>query len=178
MTSIRARLTLLSLLVVLATVAASAATGGPVSGLLGLNTSEASAAKSKPCKKALAVVRKKCRKGNSSACRKARAAAKKKCKVKAGPPKVVGVHDDYYDPTDVSIKSGGSVKWVWDSMNLNPHDVVLVKGPKGTSISDFSTPGTYSINAKFQRTFTKPGTYNFHCTIHSSIMQMKVVVTN
>ncbi len=174
--SIKKRLTLLALLVVLATVAASAATGGPVAGVLGM--SEASAAKSKPCKKAEKAVKKKCKKGNTKACKKAKKQKKRKCKkpVPNGPTKTVGVFDDYYGPDKVSIKAGSSINWVWDNENLDSHDVVLDSGPKGVSIRHFSSPGTYAINAKFKRKFTTPGTYNFYCSIHSTIMRMKVIV--
>ena len=33
-----------------------------------------------------------------------------------------------------------------------------------------------SIGINFKPTFNKPGTYNFICTIHPTVMKMKVVV--
>jgi plastocyanin len=87
----------------------------------------------------------------------------------------VNVRDDYYSPIDARIKRGDSVKWSWGNSNINSHDVTLKKGPKGVKKNDYrSISGAIGIT--FKRTFTKPGTYSFYCTIHPDLMQMDVVV--
>ena len=96
---------------------------------------------------------------------------------KAPKPATVSVADIYFGPTAVTIKKGGSVKWVWAPTNVEPHDVHLKKGPKG-----LKKPGTYSTkttavtNAQFKKVFETPGTYNFICTIHPTKMKMTVTV--
>ncbi len=90
-------------------------------------------------------------------------------------PKVVNVRDDYYSPTKVIAKRGKTVKWKWGFSNTDSHDVTLKKGPKGVKKSNFrSIAGAIGIT--FQPTFKKTGIYNFYCTIHPDIMQMKVVI--
>ncbi len=87
----------------------------------------------------------------------------------------VKVRDDYYSPLKVKIKKKDKVKWSWGFTNLNSHDVTLKKGPKGVKKGDFrSIAGAVGIT--FTRKFTVPGTYNFYCTIHPSVMKMDVVV--
>ena len=90
---------------------------------------------------------------------------------------VVTVGDFYFGPTTATIKKGGSIKWVWASGNTEPHDVHLKKGPKGLkSKGTYSTKTTAVTNARFQKTFDTPGTYNYICTIHPTEMKMTVTV--
>jgi plastocyanin len=95
---------------------------------------------------------------------------------KAPKPVTVSVADYYFGPNSVTIKKGGSVKWVWAPTNTAPHDVHLKTGPKGLKQkSSYSTKTTAVTNAQFKRTFQTPGTYKFICTIHPT--QMKLTVT-
>jgi plastocyanin len=92
-------------------------------------------------------------------------------------PKIVSVADFYFGPNRVTVKKGGSVKWVWASTNTEPHDVHLKKGPKGLKkAGTYSTKTTAVTNAKFKKVFETPGTYNFICTIHPTEMKMTVTV--
>lgn len=92
-------------------------------------------------------------------------------------PARVTVNDFYFGPTAVTIRKGGSVKWVWSSTNSYPHDVHLKKGPKGLkNRSYYSTKTTAVIDATFKRTFATAGTYRFICTIHPTEMHLTVVV--
>lgn len=93
------------------------------------------------------------------------------------PPVKVTVNDFYFAPTAVSVKKGGSVKWIWSEYNTYPHDVHLKQGPKGLKNKGrFSTTTTAVTDASFQRTFEVPGTYKFICTVHPSEMRMTVTV--
>jgi plastocyanin len=96
---------------------------------------------------------------------------------KAAKPKVVTVADFYFGPSAVTIKKGGTVKWVWASTNVEPHDVHLKKGPKGLKQKGtYSTKTTAVTNATFKHAFPTPGTYQFICTIHPTLMKMTVTV--
>jgi plastocyanin len=100
------------------------------------------------------------------------AATKKKPK-----PVMVSVADFYFGPNAVTVKKGGSVKWVWAAANTEPHDVHLKKAPKGLkNKGSYSTKTTAVTNAHFQKTFETPGTYEFICTIHPTQMKMKITV--
>jgi len=90
---------------------------------------------------------------------------------------MVSVADFYFGPNAVTVKKGGSVKWVWAAANTEPHDVHLKKGPAALkNKSRFSTTTTAVTDAHFQRTFEVPGTYKFICTVHPSEMKMTVTV--
>jgi plastocyanin len=90
----------------------------------------------------------------------------------AGPTKTVTVHDDYFSPSKLTVKSGTTIKWTWPTGLTGTHDVMLNKHPKGVKpfMSDYAAGG-YS----FKRKLVKRGTYSFLCDLHQG-MTMKVVV--
>jgi len=104
-------------------------------------------------------------------------AALAKAPPKKPKPVLVSVADFYFGPDAVTVKKGGSVKWVWSPANTEPHDVHLKKGPKGLKkAGTYSTKTTAVTNAEFKKTFETPGTYNFICTIHPTKMKLTVTV--
>jgi plastocyanin len=90
----------------------------------------------------------------------------------AGATRTVSIHDDYFAPSKLTVKSGTTVRWVWGSGLTNTHDVMLAKHPKGVApfMSDYAA-GDYT----FKRKLTKPGTYTFLCELHQG-MKMAIVV--
>ncbi|MBS1881292.1 MAG: cupredoxin domain-containing protein [Actinobacteria bacterium] len=107
--------------------------------------------------------------GTAAAAAQAPAAARKSA--------LVTVNDFYFGPDAVTLKKGGTIKWVWSSANTNPHDVHLKKGPKGLKEkATYSTKTTAVTDAEFKKTFKTPGTYHFICTIHPTEMHLTVVV--
>jgi len=104
----------------------------------------------------------------------------------AGKTKKVKVVDDYYSPTKVTVKKNKQVAFKWDKNNLNTHNVVMKKGPKGVKktkkpcakgkITKCNKSAAGSIGINFKPTFNKPGTYKFTCTIHPTVMNMTVKV--
>jgi plastocyanin len=94
---------------------------------------------------------------------------------KRGTP-VVTVGDDYFAPVDVAVKKDSKVKWVWDSDNLDSHDVVLTsEHPNGVKAKDFRS-SSGAVGIKFAPRFTVPGQYEFICTYHKTVMRMNVKV--
>jgi plastocyanin len=92
-------------------------------------------------------------------------------------PAKVTVNDFYFGPSAVTIKRGGSVKWVWSAINSYPHDVHLKQGPSGLAKrASYSTKTTAVTEAQFQKSFPTPGTYRFICTIHPTEMKLTVTV--
>lgn len=88
----------------------------------------------------------------------------------------ITVGDDYFAPTDVTVKKGSKVKWVWSDENTDTHNVVLTsKHPKGVKASDFRS-SSGAIGITFKRKFDKTGKYGFVCTYHKSVMKVDLTV--
>jgi len=90
---------------------------------------------------------------------------------------VVTVADDYFAPDDVKVPAGSKVKWVWDDVNTDTHNVVVTgTRPDGVKKADFrSSSGAVGIT--YAPKFKVPGKYEFVCTYHKSVMRMDVKVT-
>ena len=87
--------------------------------------------------------------------------------------KKVSVHDNYYNPLNLKVKAGTTVKWVWPNDVGDTHDVNLGKRPKGVKAFHSELVATgYS----FKRTLTKPGKYAIYCSLHDD-MKMAITVT-
>ena len=92
-------------------------------------------------------------------------------------PTIVTVNDFFFGPDTVTIKKDQTVKWVWSSTNTYPHDVHLKQGPKGLKErSTYSTRTTAVADARFKKTFERPGTYRYICTIHPTLMKLTLTV--
>jgi plastocyanin len=79
----------------------------------------------------------------------------------------VGVQDNLFTKTSVTIKKGSAVKWVWENTS-NSHNVT---GIRGTHIHSAT-----KSSGSFSHTFRRRGTYKFICTVHPSQMRMTVRV--
>lgn len=102
----------------------------------------------------------------------------------------VKVADDFYSPTDLTIKKNSKVDFKWDASNTNTHNVVLKKGPKGVKkgcptkgkdaysdlISKCNKSGSGATGIKFKKKFDVKGDYNFICTIHPTVMKIDIKV--
>ena len=85
----------------------------------------------------------------------------------AGSSKTVSVKNNAFSPGSVAIAKGGKVTWKWTQGGV-PHNVTPASGAgsKTSSKKGFT----------FSKTFSKKGTFKYHCTIHSS-MKMTVKVS-
>ena len=88
----------------------------------------------------------------------------------AGGPAMIRVRGEVlsFDPQVVTIKAGETVTWIWEASNN--HSVVS-GGTGGVSPGDCFSDGKYSSGVKaagetFSYTFTKAGTYGYHCAAH------------
>ncbi|HET7508888.1 MAG TPA: plastocyanin/azurin family copper-binding protein [Solirubrobacterales bacterium] len=92
-------------------------------------------------------------------------------------PTIVTVNDFFFGPDSVTIQKGRAVKWVWSSTNTYPHDVHLKQGPKNLKErGSYSTHTTAVTEASFKKTFERPGTYRYICTVHPTLMKLTLVV--
>jgi len=74
----------------------------------------------------------------------------------------VTIQNFAFSPTDISIKAGTSVTWT--NKDSVTHTVTETDGQTGPNSSDVSPNGTYTF------TFTKAGTYHYHCSIHTEMV--------
>lgn len=83
----------------------------------------------------------------------------------------------YYEPKVLRIKSGDTVTWVQEDP-VNPHNVVTYPNgiPKGAK--PFEGPMMAKAGAAWSRTFTKSGTYRYHCHPHEAIGMKAVVIVD
>ena len=89
----------------------------------------------------------------------------------AAATRTVGVGDSYFTKKTLRVKKGTVVKWVWgassdDGATVSEHNVRGIKGNR--FLSKDKTDGTYS--KRITRTTT------VICTIHPTIMRMKITV--
>lgn len=76
-----------------------------------------------------------------------------------GPPvatTTVQVADNTFEPPDAELADGDTLTWQWEGSS--PHNVVG---------DGFESP--VQDNGTFEHTFTEPGTYDYHCTLHSGM---------
>ncbi|HEY8739629.1 MAG TPA: plastocyanin/azurin family copper-binding protein [Candidatus Dormibacteraeota bacterium] len=66
-----------------------------------------------------------------------------------------------FDPKDAVAKVGQPVAWEFDDQN-SAHTVTADDG-------SFDS-GTQSAGYVFTHTFTMPGTYSYHCSLHSGMV--------
>jgi len=81
---------------------------------------------------------------------------------------VVGPGGDLvFEPAELEIQPGTTVRWVWDSDN---HNVVAESTPEGADWS--GTEGgdseTYNTGHEYSHTFEVEGDYEYYCTPHQS----------
>ena len=72
-----------------------------------------------------------------------------------------------YTPTPATAKVGDVVQWNFNDDTNGPHTVT---SDDGTTFDSQSKGVTGNKGDKFQFTFTKAGTYKYHCTFHADML--------
>lgn len=76
---------------------------------------------------------------------------------------VIAIKDFVFTPSDITIKAGSTVSWV--NQGSASHQVVA----DTSSAVQFSSKELPS-GTSYSFTFSKPGTYPYHCGIHQSMV--------
>ena len=82
-----------------------------------------------------------------------------------------------YNPSTLRIKVGDTVRWIHQDGQI-PHTVTSTAGPESfDSTEELGDLMREDQNSVYGRTFDKPGTYDYLCTIHPS-MKGRIIVTS
>jgi len=73
-----------------------------------------------------------------------------------------------FSPATINIKAGTTV--TWKNMDSAPHTVTALTGAFDS--------GSIATNSTFKFQFNTPGTYVYHCTIHSMMANATVIVSS
>lgn len=91
------------------------------------------------------------------------------------PSTSVSVKNNLFTPGDISVASGATVTWTWDSCTPDPYGGAQQCVDHSVSFDDGTSSVTKSSGA-YTRTFATAGTYPYHCVVHGAAMSGKVVV--
>lgn len=80
----------------------------------------------------------------------------------SGGGNTIAIRNFAFDPSSLTVKAGSTVTWV--NSDSAPHTIVSEAGAPAVISSD-----TLANGASFTFTFTRPGTYPYHCSIHPSM---------
>lgn len=75
---------------------------------------------------------------------------------------LVTIQNFAFNPPSITVKAGTTVTWT--NKDSVAHTVTETDGQTGPSSSDVNPNGTYTF------TFSKPGTYHYHCSIHPEMV--------
>lgn len=79
-----------------------------------------------------------------------------------------------FEPRELTIKSGDTVTWV--NAQDDMHNVMAESVPEG--VDSFSSPMLEQNGQKWSYTFTKSGTYAFHCHPHAELGMKGTVIVD
>jgi plastocyanin len=82
----------------------------------------------------------------------------------------IAIKNFAFDPSSLTVKSGTVVKWI--NQDGASHAIM---SDTGSTVAFSSDP--LSSGASYSFTFTQPGTYSYHCSIHPS-MKGTIIVTS
>ncbi|MGH9128079.1 MAG: plastocyanin/azurin family copper-binding protein [Acidimicrobiales bacterium] len=80
------------------------------------------------------------------------------------PAAVVELKHFSFDPSFVTVKAGQTVEWIWRDPGV----------PNNVTFASFHSPTR--VDGVYYHTFTKPGTYDYSCTLHYN-MSGEVIVS-
>jgi len=87
--------------------------------------------------------------------------------------RTVGVFDNYFTPTKLTVNRGSTVTWRWPDDGGDTHDVELGSAPAGVRKW---TSGPAAAAFDYRRKLTRPGLYKIVCTFHEEEMRMQIRV--
>lgn len=80
-------------------------------------------------------------------------------------------HNGSASPAVDTVAAGGTVTWTWTNSGSVPHSVQSLGSPSFTSSAILTGDGS-----KYQMEFSTPGTYQYDCAVHGTMMSGTIVV--
>ncbi len=82
----------------------------------------------------------------------------------------------YFEPIRLEIRAGDTVTWVQDDA-VNAHNVMAYPDGIPQGVDPFEAPMLTAVGQKWSYTFTKSGTYRYHCHPHEALgMRGEIIV--
>lgn len=78
---------------------------------------------------------------------------------------------DVYDPATIQVVRGTAVTWT--NQDTVPHSVVISYAI--TAASDLWASGAFATGQSVSYTFTSPGRYPYHCSLHAGMVGVVIV---
>jgi plastocyanin len=98
-------------------------------------------------------------------------------------PNTVTVSDNAFNPTAVTVGVGTTVTWKWSGCSGGYNDPYGYGGSTGCTTHNVTFDDGSNLasetqdTGEYKRTFSAPGTYKYHCSIHgASVMSGQIVV--
>jgi len=82
---------------------------------------------------------------------------------------MVTIGNNFFSPTNLTIEPGDTVRWT-NASSGNLHNV--------TSVTGVWTPSPTALRFTFDVTFDDPGSFDYLCTLHSSMQQGNITVVS
>jgi plastocyanin len=89
-------------------------------------------------------------------------------RVPTGEASTVNIKDFAFSPSTLMVKTGTTVTWV--NLDAAPHKIASDSGSPVAFSSD-----SLSTGASYRFTFSQPGTFTYHCSIHPSMKGTVIV---
>lgn len=89
--------------------------------------------------------------------------------------RAVGVVDNRFTSPTLNARRGDIVRWVFPRRNVNFHNVIATKTPRGVPKRRYRSSRAVGPGSAFARRVKRPGVYRFFCSIHP-FMRMQVNV--
>jgi plastocyanin len=83
----------------------------------------------------------------------------------------------YFEPARLEVKSGDTVVWIQDDTE-HDHNVVAYADGIPEGVDFFESPMLRRKGQKWAKTFTKSGTYRYHCHPHEDRNMAAVVIVD
>ena len=80
---------------------------------------------------------------------------------------MVTIGNNFFSPTNLTIELGDTVRWT-NASSGKSHNV--------TSVTGAWTPSPTALRFTFDVTFDDPGSFDYLCTLHSSMQQGNITV--